>query len=271
MKKLTSIIAALMLLICSSAFAEIQVSNNGTRKGQFRKINLPAGMAIADNGDISTTDFEGTVGATTPAAGSFTTVAASTSMTDSGLTASTALTANSSKILTSSATTDTELGYIHGLTTPTGSGAIVAANTPTLITPNIGAATGTSLVATGDITFQSTLIANGRIGASSVLASSSSQISPSSLPYSIIKKSVGNNPNTEATTLPNGTPGQTLVLMLVGCGPSGTWTITPTTATGWASAVMGTRGQELTVLYVNGQLGWIIIGSAGSPTITIAA
>jgi len=37
-------------------------------------------------------------------------------LTVTGLTASTALTANSSKVLTSSSTTDTELGYVHGVT-----------------------------------------------------------------------------------------------------------------------------------------------------------
>ena len=67
----------------------------------------------------------------------------------SGLTASTALTANASKVITSSSTTDTELGYLHGATTPTGTGALVLATTPTLVTPVLGAATGTSLTLSG--------------------------------------------------------------------------------------------------------------------------
>lgn len=51
--KLTVLIAGLLILLSAPAFADVQVSNNGTRAGQFRKVNLPAGMSIADNGDIT--------------------------------------------------------------------------------------------------------------------------------------------------------------------------------------------------------------------------
>lgn len=55
-----------------------------------------------------------------------------------------------SKILTSSAVTPTELGYLSGVTAPTGSGALVLATSPTLVTPNLGTPSAATLTnATG--------------------------------------------------------------------------------------------------------------------------
>ena len=55
-----------------------------------------------------------------------------------------------SKILTSSAVTPTELGYLSGVTAPTGSGALVLATSPTLVTPNLGTPSAVTLTnATG--------------------------------------------------------------------------------------------------------------------------
>lgn len=66
------------------------------------------------------------------------------------LTASRALTSNASGVVTVSAVTSTELGYLSGVTTPTGSGALVLATGPTisspiLVTPTLGVATATSI------------------------------------------------------------------------------------------------------------------------------
>jgi len=83
MKK-TTILALLLLVFATPAFASIQISQNGTNKGQFHKINLRDGVTIDGSGNI---DFEsivlsaGTIdgaviGGTTPAAGTFTTLTA---------------------------------------------------------------------------------------------------------------------------------------------------------------------------------------------------
>ncbi len=54
MKKFSALLLALLLWVFTvPAYADLQFSNNGTRAGQFRKVNLPAGMSIADNGDIT--------------------------------------------------------------------------------------------------------------------------------------------------------------------------------------------------------------------------
>jgi hypothetical protein len=73
---------------------------------------------------VYATDFVGAIGATTPAAGTFTTVSASGHVTLEGVTS----------------------------TGATGTGKLVFDGTPTLVTPNIGAATGTSLSVSGSLT-----------------------------------------------------------------------------------------------------------------------
>jgi hypothetical protein len=77
----------------------------------------------------------------TPALG----VATGTSLQLSGLTASRALVTDGSKNLTSSAVTETELGYLSGVSAPTGSGALVLATSPSLVTPALGVASATSI------------------------------------------------------------------------------------------------------------------------------
>ncbi len=62
--------------------------------------------------------------------------ASGTSLLLSGLTASKALVTDGSKVLTSSAVTATELGYLGGVTSPTGSGALVLGTSPTIATPS---------------------------------------------------------------------------------------------------------------------------------------
>lgn len=68
--KLTALLAGLLIFLTAPAFADLQISNNGTRAGQFRKINLPAGSSVNAAGDLTFND--GT------AAGSFTTLTATT-------------------------------------------------------------------------------------------------------------------------------------------------------------------------------------------------
>jgi len=75
--------------------------------------------------------FNGPIGSTTPAAGVFTTLSASSTTTLSGLTASTALALDASKNIVS--------------VTNTGTGSNVLATSPTLVTPTLGVATATSL------------------------------------------------------------------------------------------------------------------------------
>lgn len=75
----------------------------------------------------------------------------------------------------------------------------------------------------------------------------------------------------EALTLANGTPGQRLNIALVADG-GGDGTLTPATATGWATIVFADAGDIVDLEYVDDTVGWIIVGSAGvaaPPVITV--
>lgn len=75
----------------------------------------------------------------------------------------------------------------------------------------------------------------------------------------------------EALTLANGVPGQVLVINLVTDG-GGDGTLTPTTKTGFATIVFADAGDQAVLLYVNDDIGWVIIGLSGvaaPPVITV--
>ena len=124
----------------------------------------------------------------------------------------------------------------------------------------------------GDITFQTNLLATGRVNAVGTVASSSTNLAPSSLPYVVLLKSVSGASGldtTPGTTLQNGTSGQVLVLMIKSLMTSGTWVVTPTTCTGFTSITMDTKADVVSLLYVDDTIGWVITGNSGA-TITQA-
>lgn len=73
----------------------------------------------------------------------------------------------------------------------------------------------------------------------------------------------------EALTLANGKPSQILVINLTTDG-GGDGTLTPATATGWATIVFADAGDQATLMYVDDVIGWIILGLKGvsAPPVT---
>ena len=74
----------------------------------------------------------------------------------------------------------------------------------------------------------------------------------------------------EACTLANGEPGQVLVINLVDDG-GGAATVTPVTATGWATIVFDDAFDQAVLFYVDDNAGWRIwslTGTAGPPAHT---
>ena len=65
----------------------------------------------------------------------------------------------------------------------------------------------------------------------------------------------------EVLTLANGDPGQVLVLNLTTDGGDGT--LTPATATGWATIVFADAGDQATLMYVDDSIGWLLLGAKG--------
>lgn len=90
---------------------------------------------------------------------------------------------------------------------------------------------------------------------------------PTSQPY--VAKTTGGD--AEALTLANGEPGQILVINLVTDG-GGTGTLTPVTATGWATIAFADAGDVAVLLYVNDTMGWVILSTYGliaQPTVAV--
>jgi hypothetical protein len=74
----------------------------------------------------------------------------------------------------------------------------------------------------------------------------------------------------EALTLADGVPGQVLVIYLATDG-GGDGTLTPTTATGWATIVFADAGDQAVLYYVDDSAGWRIwslTGKSGPPAHT---
>jgi hypothetical protein len=124
-----------------------------------------------------------------------------------------------------------------------------------------------SPVFTGDVTFRSTMLAVGRVGGASSISSSSTQIGDNLLAYSVILKSVGGGGGVDSTgvgtTLRDGTPGQMITFLIKGLQSGGSWVVTPTTKTGYTSFAMDTKGDMITLLFVDSTVGWIIVSNSG--------
>lgn len=85
----------------------------------------------------------------------------------------------------------------------------------------------------------------------------------------IVQKTTG--ADAEALTLADGYPGQVLNINLVVDG-NGDGTLTPATATGWATVVFADAGDAITVKFIDSTVGWIILSAYGltaQPTITV--
>jgi hypothetical protein len=70
-----------------------------------------------------------------------------------------------------------------------------------------------------------------------------------------------------AWTLADGTAGQILTVVIVTDGGAGT--ITPTTATGWATTVLTTVGETISLKFIDATVGWVVLGSIGITAVPV--
>lgn len=87
--------------------------------------------------------------------------------------------------------------------------------------------------------------------------------------HAYVEKTTG--ADAEALTLADGKPSQILFIELATDG-GGDGTLTPATATGWATIVFADAGDRATLLYVDDTIGWVIVGLsgvAGPPVTTV--
>jgi len=83
---------------------------------------------------------------------------------------------------------------------------------------------------------------------------------PIPVTHGIVQKTTGGD--AEALTLANGEPFQVLVIHLVTDG-GGDGTLTPVTATGWATIVFADVKDQAVLMYIDDTIGWIILGLSG--------
>lgn len=120
---------------------------------------------------------------------------------------------------------------------------------------------------TVDVIFQTYLYAMGRGNAASSLASSATNLAAWSIPYVFVRKSVGGNSSLDetdyGTRLPNGVDGQVTVFYIGSLMTDGSWIIKPVTCTGFNYITMDTKGDQITLLYVDDTIGWVILDNTG--------
>lgn len=79
--------------------------------------------------------------------------------------------------------------------------------------------------------------------------------------YAFVRKAIANDSAFDAGTLANGEPGQILSIYITSLsGGSRTYTVTPTTKTGFTSIAFNAVADQATLLYVDDTSGWVIIG-----------
>lgn len=127
----------------------------------------------------------------------------------------------------------------------------------------------TSPVAGGTATIpilDSTLLAAGTANGGATSMTSTELAVPTG--YAFVRKAIANDAAFIAGTLANGKPGQILTIYITTVnGGSQTFTITPTTKTGFTSVGLNAAADQVTFLFVDTTVGWVIIGQ-NSVTVT---
>ncbi len=138
-------------------------------------------------------------------------------------------------------------------------GDVTMANGATLVNGDTDTLTITEqdVVVAGALTTQTSLVVPG-YKAGSVAVAGDDLIIP--VTNGVVLKTTGGDG--EALSLADGTKAQLLVITLVTDG-NGDGTLTPTTATGWATIVFADVGDTAVLLYID-SLGWVIIGLHGT-------
>lgn len=86
--------------------------------------------------------------------------------------------------------------------------------------------------------------------------------------HGYVRKAIANDSAFTAGTLADGTPGQLLTIHIVQQDGSEVFTVTPTTATGWATLGFDAVGEIATLWYVDDTTGWVIFGNTNA-TLTL--
>lgn len=129
---------------------------------------------------------------------------------------------------------------------------------------NLTYATGTTVTnGSGQVTIpvlDSSLVAAGTANGGAVSMASNESAVP--VTYAFVRKAIANDAAYDAGTLAAGKPGQLLTIYITTLsGGSRTFTLTPTTKTGFSSLAFNAVADSATLLYVDSTTGWVLVAS----------
>lgn len=138
-------------------------------------------------------------------------------------------------------------------------------------TDNVKKMDATAQSTTGDLTFRTDLLAAGRVNAASSMASSSTAIGEGDLSYVVLRKYIGGNSSLDETDggthLPDGTPGQVLIIIAMDVDTDGSWIVTPDTSVTLTTITFDAAGETVTLLYVDDTIGWTLIANEAATVV----
>ena len=123
---------------------------------------------------------------------------------------------------------------------------------------------GSTLTTDGSKAAFNLILAGAANGGATSMTTTDTAVSVS---YSYVKKALGIQVGL-AGTLADGKPGQLLTIAITERAGSGTFILTPTTKTGFASLTFDAVGDSVTLLFVNSTVGWVVISNT-STTVTL--
>lgn len=97
-------------------------------------------------------------------------------------------------------------------------------------------------------------LAGSANGGAASMSSNDTDVSPS---YAFIRKNIGFS--AQAGTLADGSPGQMLTILISQEVATGSFVLTPTTKTGYASLTFDNPGDLATLLFVDSTIGWVLV------------
>lgn len=124
---------------------------------------------------------------------------------------------------------------------------------------------------TGNYGVQTVTLATANTG-TLTLASSSTIITGTAVPYILIRKNIGGagNDNTGVgTELADGTEGWEVILQADSIASGSSWIVTPATSTGFDSLTFDAAGERAHLLFVDSTSGWVVKSSTATVNLTL--
>ncbi len=121
--------------------------------------------------------------------------------------------------------------------------------------------TGGTPIIEQNLKFQTSVYATGAKAGVTTMVSTATSIAGAYLSYGMIQKDL-DDPSDQAGELQDGVQGQMVTIQLL-TKAAGNYVLTPTRKTGYTTLTFDTAKDSITLLYLDGTSGWIIVGNNG--------